>query len=53
MAIFQQASTPVLDDCVRGMIEGLETAGFKNGENLKLSHYNAENDNSMANAIAD
>ncbi|HEV8061564.1 MAG TPA: ABC transporter substrate-binding protein [Gemmataceae bacterium] len=52
VAIFQQASTPVLDDCVRGMIEGLESAGFKDGENLELSHYNAENDNSMANAIA-
>ena len=52
VAIFQQASTPVLDDCVKGMIEGLAEAGFKDGENLELMLYNAENDNSMANAIA-
>ena len=52
VAILQQSSTPVLDDCVKGMIEGLEASGFKNGESLDLQLYNAENDNSMANAIA-
>ncbi len=52
VAILQQSSTPVLDDCVKGMVDGLEAAGFKNGETLELQLYNAENDNSMANAIA-
>jgi putative ABC transport system substrate-binding protein len=52
VAIFQLASTPVLDDCVQGMLEELETAGYKDGENIELRHYNAENDSSMSNAIA-
>jgi ABC-type uncharacterized transport system substrate-binding protein len=52
VAILQQSSTPVLDDCVKGMIDGLATAGFKDGSTMQLELYNAENDSSMANAIA-
>jgi ABC-type uncharacterized transport system substrate-binding protein len=52
VAILQQSSTPVLDDCVKGMIDGLEASGFKNGATLDLQLFNAENDNAMANAIA-
>ena len=52
VAIFQLASTPVLDDCIQGMLEELEAAGYKDGDNIELRHYNAENDNSMSNAIA-
>lgn len=52
VAILQQASTPVLDDCVKGMLEGLAARGFKKDETMELSHYNAENDLSTANAIA-
>jgi putative tryptophan/tyrosine transport system substrate-binding protein len=52
IAILQQSSTPVLDDCVTGMIDGLEASGYKNGSTLVLELYNAENDSSMANAIA-
>jgi hypothetical protein len=46
IAILQQSSTPVLDDCVTGMIDGLEASGYKNGSTLVLELYNAENDSS-------
>ena len=52
VAILQQNSTQVLDDCVLGMIEGLAARGYRNGETMELRHYNAEGDLSMANAIA-
>ena len=52
VAILQHNSTPVLDDCVVGMIEGLAARGYHNEETMELKHYNAEGDLSMANAIA-
>jgi ABC-type uncharacterized transport system substrate-binding protein len=52
IAILQQVSIPVLDDGVRGMIDGLAERGFRNGETMELTLYNAEGDLTTANAIA-
>ena len=52
IAILQQASTPVLDEGVRGMIDGLAEKGYRNGATADIKTYNAEGDFSTANAIA-
>jgi len=52
IAILQHASSPVLDDGVAGMIEALETAGFRNGGTASIDRYNAEGDMAVGNAIA-
>jgi ABC-type uncharacterized transport system substrate-binding protein len=52
IAILQQASTPVLDDGVRGMIDGLAEKGYRNGETADITTYNAQGDLPTANAIA-
>jgi ABC-type uncharacterized transport system substrate-binding protein len=52
IAILQQASTPVLDDGVRGMIDGLAEKGYRDGETADIKKYNAEGDLPMANNIA-
>jgi putative ABC transport system substrate-binding protein len=52
IAIFQHASTPVLDEGVRGMIDGLAEKGYRDGETADITTYNAEGDLPTANAIA-
>jgi ABC-type uncharacterized transport system substrate-binding protein len=52
VAILQHSSTPVLDDCVTGMIEALKANGFEDGKTIELTQFNAENDLADANAIA-
>lgn len=52
LALLQQASQPVLDDGVGGVIEGLREKGFAEGANITLRKLNAENDMPTANAIA-
>ena len=52
VAIVQHASTPVLDEGVQGMIEGLAAAGFRDGERLRIQTYNAQGDLAAGNAIA-
>jgi putative ABC transport system substrate-binding protein len=52
VAILQQVSTPVLDDAVAGMIEGLAERGFIEGKSVAIRRYNAEGDLAQANAIA-
>jgi ABC-type uncharacterized transport system substrate-binding protein len=52
IAILQQASTPVLDDGVRGMIDALAEKGYRDGETVVITRYNAQNDLATANAIA-
>ncbi len=52
VAIFQQASTPGLDEGVRGMIAGLAAKGYRDGETAAITRYNAEGDAATANAIA-
>lgn len=52
VAVLQQVSTPVLDDAVRGMIDGLAEKGFTDGTTVTIRRYNAEGDLAQANAIA-
>jgi ABC-type uncharacterized transport system substrate-binding protein len=52
VAVLQQVSTAVLDDAVRGMIEGLAERGFVDGRTVTIRRFNAEGDAAQANAIA-
>ena len=52
IAVLQHASVPVLDDGVRGMIDGLAAMGYRDGATAAISRYNAEGDAATANAIA-
>jgi putative tryptophan/tyrosine transport system substrate-binding protein len=52
VAILQQVSTPVLDDAVKGMVDGLAEKGFHDGRTVTLRRFNAEGDLAQANAIA-
>ena len=52
VAILQHASTPVLDDAVHGMIDGLAKEGFIEGKTITYQRYNSEGDISVSNSIA-
>jgi putative ABC transport system substrate-binding protein len=52
IGILQHASVPVLDDGVRGMIDGLSANGYRNGETASITLYNAQGEAATANAIA-
>ena len=52
ISILQLASRPVLDDCVRGAVDGLKESGFEPGRNIEIRFFNAENDTPTANSMA-
>lgn len=52
VAIVQHASTPVLDEGIRGLLDGLAEQGFRDGEGLAITTYNAQGDLATGNAIA-
>lgn len=52
VALLQQASIPVLDEGVAGMIEGLAERGFVDGKSMNLTRFNAEGDVGTANTMA-
>jgi ABC-type uncharacterized transport system substrate-binding protein len=52
VAIVQHASTPVLDEGVKGMIDGLAELGYRDGDRITLRTYNAQGDLAAGNAIA-
>src|SRR5262245_234762 len=52
VAIFKHASTIVLDEGIRGMIDALKESGFINGQTITLEMFNAEGDPSTGNTIA-
>lgn len=52
IAILQQASQPIVDEGVQGMINGLGESGFTDGQSVTIRRYNAEGDIATANAIA-
>lgn len=52
VTLVQPASQAVLDDGVRGMIDGLSARGFVEGKNLALRKFNAEGDAGVSAAIA-
>lgn len=52
IAILQHASTPALDDAVRGAIDGLAAAGYRHGDTAVITTYNAQGDMATSTAIA-
>lgn len=52
VGIIQYASHPSLDNCREGVIKGLQNAGYKDGENIKIDYQNAANSDETANQIA-
>lgn len=52
IAVLQQTSSIVLEDAVKGMIEGLAERGWIDGKTVTIRRYNAEGDMAQANAIA-
>lgn len=52
VALLQHASTAVLDDGTAGMIDGLATHGFREGDKLDLKRFNAQGDINTSNTIA-
>lgn len=52
VGIIQYASHPSLDNCREGVLKGLESAGYKDGENIKIDYQNAANSDETANQIA-
>lgn len=52
VAVLQQTSSVVLEDAVRGMLDGLSRAGWDDGRNVTIRRFNAEGDMAQGNAIA-
>ena len=52
VAVLQHASTPLLDEAVRGMIDSLAKEGFVEGKTVIYQRYNSEGDISISNSIA-
>ena len=52
VAVVQHASTPVLDAGIAGTLQGLAEQGFRDGETVAVSIYNAQGDMATGNAIA-
>lgn len=52
IAILQHANTPVLDDGVRGVIDGLASRGYVEGGRFKIERFNAQGDMPTGIAIA-
>lgn len=52
IAVVNYASVPVLEDGEAGLLAGLTEAGFIDGQNIEITHYNAEGDRPTAILIA-
>ncbi|NDC62553.1 MAG: hypothetical protein EBZ59_00865 [Planctomycetia bacterium] len=52
VGVLQHTSSVVLDDAVRGMLDGLAERGWRDGQTCTIRRYNAEGDVVQANAIA-
>jgi putative ABC transport system substrate-binding protein len=52
VALVQHASVPVLDEGTAGILEKLAERGFRDGDTLRLTLYNAQGDIGTANTIA-
>jgi putative ABC transport system substrate-binding protein len=52
IGILQHASVPVLDDSVRGILDGLREKGYRDGETAHISVFNAQGEMPTANTIA-
>src|SRR5262245_14581400 len=52
IAIVQHADTPVLEDGVRGVIDGLASRGYRDGDRIAIRRFNAQGDMPTGVAIA-
>jgi len=52
VAIVQHANTPVLDEGIEGLLDGLAERGFRDGENIVIQRFNAQGDMPTGVAIA-
>lgn len=52
VAVLQHASMELLDEAVQGMLDALTDGGYRHGQNIVLTRFNAENDLPTDNAIA-
>jgi ABC-type uncharacterized transport system substrate-binding protein len=52
VAIVQHVSSPVLDAGVSGLIQGLAEQGFRHGDAIAITTYNAQGDLAVGNTIA-
>ena len=52
IALVQHTTLAALDDGARGAVERLAERGFRDGERIRISHFNAEGDLGTANTIA-
>lgn len=52
IGVLQHASTLLLDEGVRGMVDSLAENGFVDGKTVIIQKYNAEGDIALANSIA-
>ena len=52
VAIVQHVSQAVMDDAVRGYVQGMASQGFVDGKTVSLKFYNAQGDLPTANDIA-
>ena len=50
VGLLQHASTMLLDDAVRGMVDGLTENGFVDGKTIVIRKYNAQGDIAVANS---
>src|SRR5579862_9176959 len=52
IAILQHANTQVLDDGVRGVLDGLAERGYRDGDRIQVQRFNAQGDMPTGIAIA-
>lgn len=52
IGVIQIAPHPSLDNCYKGFVEGLATAGYIDGQNIKIDYQNAQGEMSNSDMIA-
>ena len=52
IGVIQYATHPSLDNCYKGFKQGLEEAGYKDGDTVKIDFQNAQGDQSNSDLIA-
>lgn len=52
ISLLQHASQTIMDDGVRGILQGLAEKGFVDGKSVRIRRYNAEGDAGTSNTIA-
>src|SRR5262245_15540595 len=52
IAILEHAATPVFEDNLRGVLDGLSEQGYRDGDTARITFYNAHGEMATGNAIA-